>query len=132
MPARIQRRRTPGWCAPGGAVYVGHPTRWANPFAVCQITGQRWQVIDTGGRSRSLVEEPQVFHEADQGLARLAATRLFELHIGALGLYRYDDQTMTDLRRELGGRDLTCWCPVPEPGEPDWCHAAVVPEIANT
>jgi hypothetical protein len=31
---RIQRRRTKGWRMPEGAVYVGRPTRWGNPFAV--------------------------------------------------------------------------------------------------
>jgi hypothetical protein len=29
---RIQRRRTKGWRMPEGAVYVGRPTRWGNPF----------------------------------------------------------------------------------------------------
>ena len=28
--------------------------------------------------------------------------------------------------RELAGRDLACWCELPEPGEPDLCH---VPEL---
>jgi len=25
---------------------------------------------------------------------------------------------------ELAGKDLACPCPLPEPGEIDWCHAA--------
>ncbi|WBB81289.1 DUF4326 domain-containing protein [Micromonospora sp. WMMD882] len=29
---RIQRRRTAGWRMPEGAVYVGRPGRWGNPF----------------------------------------------------------------------------------------------------
>jgi hypothetical protein len=29
---RIQRRRTRGWRMPEGAIYVGRPTRWGNPF----------------------------------------------------------------------------------------------------
>ena len=32
-PRRIQRRRSKGWRMPDGAVYVGRPTRWGNPFA---------------------------------------------------------------------------------------------------
>ena len=32
MPKRIQRRRTKGWRMPAGAVYVGRPTQWGNPF----------------------------------------------------------------------------------------------------
>lgn len=32
---------------------------------------------------------------------------------------------------ELRGRNLACWCPLPEPGEPDCCHAATYLELAN-
>jgi hypothetical protein len=32
MPKRIQRKRTKGWRMPEGAVYVGRPTVWGNPF----------------------------------------------------------------------------------------------------
>ena len=31
-PLRIQRKRTKGWKMPEGAVYVGRPTMWGNPF----------------------------------------------------------------------------------------------------
>ena len=33
---------------------------------------------------------------------------------------------------ELAGKNLACWCPLPAPGEPDICHAAVLLELANT
>jgi hypothetical protein len=33
MPIRVQRKRIKGWKMPEGAVYVGRPTRWGNPFA---------------------------------------------------------------------------------------------------
>lgn len=32
MPKRIQRRRSKGWTMPEGAVYVGRPTKFGNPF----------------------------------------------------------------------------------------------------
>ncbi|MEV4242583.1 DUF4326 domain-containing protein [Streptosporangium canum] len=32
---------------------------------------------------------------------------------------------------QLDGKDLACWCPLPEPGEIDWCHARVLLKIAN-
>lgn len=35
------------------------------------------------------------------------------------------------IRDELRGKNLACWCPLPEPGEPDCCHAAALIEIAN-
>lgn len=34
MPQRIQCRRVKGWRMPAGAVYVGRPTRWGNPFRI--------------------------------------------------------------------------------------------------
>ena len=34
MPKRIQRKRTKGWKMPPGAVYVGRPTIWGNPWSV--------------------------------------------------------------------------------------------------
>lgn len=33
-PVRIQRQRTKGWRMPAGAVYVGRPSRWGNPWRV--------------------------------------------------------------------------------------------------
>jgi Domain of unknown function (DUF4326) len=35
------------------------------------------------------------------------------------------------IRRDLAGRDLACWCPLPAAGEPDLCHAAALLVIAN-
>jgi hypothetical protein len=32
---------------------------------------------------------------------------------------------------ELRGHNLACWCPLPKPGQPDHCHAAVLLEVAN-
>lgn len=34
VPKRIQRKRTKEWKMPEGAVYVGRPTKWGNPFPV--------------------------------------------------------------------------------------------------
>lgn len=34
MVTRVQRRRTKGWRMPPGAVYVGRPTVWGNPYRV--------------------------------------------------------------------------------------------------
>lgn len=35
-PKRIQRKRAKGWRMPEGAVYVGRPTKWGNPFALVE------------------------------------------------------------------------------------------------
>jgi Domain of unknown function (DUF4326) len=31
----------------------------------------------------------------------------------------------------LEGKNLAYWCPLPEPGEPDICHAAVLLDIVQ-
>lgn len=50
MPVRIQRRRAPGWRMPEGAIYVGRPSRWGNPFWVGK--GMR----DAQGRATEALE----------------------------------------------------------------------------
>ena len=49
MPIRIQRKRTKGWRMPDGAVYVGRPTQWGNPFAVDATNGPGDAVRDFRG-----------------------------------------------------------------------------------
>lgn len=58
MPERIQRRRTVGWRMPKGAVYVGRPTRWGNPYAVAPDAPEivlhddgRWWTVRSDARS---------------------------------------------------------------------------------
>ena len=36
MPDRVQRQRVKGWRMPEGAVYVGRPTKWGNPYTVSE------------------------------------------------------------------------------------------------
>jgi hypothetical protein len=59
------------------------------------------------------------------GCSRADAVAQFEHALasgdGALGF------TIADVRYELAGKDLACWCP---PGEP--CHADVLLRVANT
>lgn len=53
----------------------------------------------------------------------------------ALALYErdlYEDTVLLEwARTELAGRDLACWCRLPEPGDPDLCHAAILLLAAN-
>lgn len=127
-PRRIQRRRTPGWRLPHNARIVDRTTRWGNPFTV-RKNGTKWQVIDINDRFASLREQP--WYSTDAWGARVFAASLYALHTGPLGLYEFSDETLAEIRRVLGGRDLACWCPLPEPGDTDHCHAAVLLRIAN-
>lgn len=45
QPKRIQRRRVKGWKMPEGAVYVGRPTKWGNPYHADLFSGDRERVV---------------------------------------------------------------------------------------
>lgn len=46
MPIRVQRKRTRGWVTPFGAIYVGRPTMWGNPYETAHEY-RRWLEGDT-------------------------------------------------------------------------------------
>ncbi len=101
-PKRIQRKRTKGWKMPAGAVYVGRPTQWGNPFKVhAAIVGTTF------------------------GLTREQAVAQYRHEIvrrngGVVGFNRWWAS------KHLRGKDLACWCRLDQP-----CHADVLLEIAN-
>lgn len=124
MPTRIQRRRTRGWRAPAGAVYVGRGTRWGNPWAVTLDRIRGWRVHPADDAS---VLSPAIvgWWESRQRAHEVAVARFREHATRTIGY-------AVEARVHLAGRDLMCWCPLPAPGEPDHCHAAVLLELANT
>lgn len=105
MPKRIQRKRTKGWRMPEGAVYVGRPSSWGNPFQVGEPF--RYFSLTHGWRVGVI------------GSVKHAAT---EFRIYLAGRIDMHEQ----VRRELGGKDLACWCP-PEQA----CHADALLDLAN-
>lgn len=130
MPKRIQQRRSSGWRMPANARSVARPSKYGNSFVVEQLPwdrqlGRQWRVTDVAGIAEG-VDEPNVF--ATQLEARAFAVDLYELHTGPMGSYELD---MDEVIRDLKGKDLACWCPLPKPGEIDWCHAAVLLRISN-
>lgn len=110
---------------PEGAVYVGRPSLWGNP----------WTVRDASSLYR--VPEPE---RAAWAVARYRR----ELEHWALfsdwGFYVSEErwrqvrdefrdrgfQNMRDAAVVLAGLDLACWCPLDQP-----CHADVLLELAN-
>ena len=120
QPARIQRRRTKGWRKPEGAVYVGRPTRFGNPFRVTLDPDTKgWHVVARNGFSVGTFPSDLE--------ARRYATDAFRVWI----TQPEQEETLRLFRALLHGRDLTCWCPLPEPGQPDHCHASVLIALAN-
>lgn len=154
MPERIQLSRRKGWRLPPGAVSVARPTKWGNPFGYMKDTGlarvpaalsdAEWEYegrISAAG-ARHDYHHPDgritVCHvrymtraEVVQCYRWLLLRELPEAMRMTLGGWRLPF-TVEDARRELAGRSLACWCPLPVPGEPDHCHAAVLLEVANS
>ncbi len=112
-PKRIQRKRTKGWRMPKGAVYVGRPSKWGNPYVVGLALWSPRVHVDTAVRDAQ--------HAVDLYRRWLvgAVTRTDQGPVTSAFL------TMGD-PRDLAGRDLVCWCPLDQP-----CHADVLLTIAN-
>lgn len=90
---RIQRSRARGWRMPEGAVYVGRPSRWGNPWRLGSLNiahqpdGSAWTAEDVTRWYRQLIQAE------------------FDL----------DPSLLAPLR----GRDLVCWCPLSAPCHAD-------------
>lgn len=114
QPRRIQRSRAKGWQMPDGAVYVGRPTRWGNPFQVgAPITDDAMAGIILDGLAPAI--RRGVVEDAEH------AVLLYNIHIRL-----HVPFTRTDVVAELAGRDLVCWC---KPDRP--CHADLLLRMAN-
>jgi len=116
MPKRLQRRRTKGWRAPAGATYVGRGSIWGNPYTVTQH-GRHHTVTDS--RTNGVI-----YSSRDAADSRRVAVAWYRAWIDG------QPDLLALARRQLAGRDLLCWCPLPADGEPDHCHASVLLEIA--
>lgn len=149
MPARVQRKRTKGWRMPEGAVYVGRPTKWGNPFP---LDGDwiTWAAVglgysgDTEGRRAACValyaswltgSDPRgpLAGDKDGGDLEFSnghrvsmAEHARGIALAATSLYEPPTLQPRPDATELRGKDLACFCPVGVP-----CHADVLLEIAN-
>lgn len=121
-PARVQRRRTAGWRMPEGAVYVGRPSKWGNPFSEMQI----------GGAYPSLTAD-QVHVMAVRQFEDLVRANRPIVHneriVGGRGdreIVTYTYPARDEIVADLAGKDLACWCDLGE-----MCHADVLLRVAN-
>jgi hypothetical protein len=112
-PQRIQLRRTKGWRKPEGAIVVSRPSKWGNPWTAAECSNYAESGRDLAASFfRSAMADRQ--WDIDRGLDPA------EHEI--LGFY----PPLDEIRAELAGHDLACWCPLDQP-----CHADVLLEIAN-
>jgi hypothetical protein len=107
-PVRLQLRRTKGFklISPNGLpiVKVDRSTKWGNPFVV--------------GRDNPMLPGRKIEN-------RRHAWSFY------LGMAPQNVRLVEAARAELQGKNLACWCPLPEAYEHDCCHAAVLLKIAN-
>lgn len=102
-PHRVQLSRAKGWKMPENTVRVARPSLWGNPFVVGQIDhATREQIVD---RAHAV---------------RLFEQRWFNNGADPMGVM------LEEVRRDLRGRNLACWCPLDQP-----CHADVLLRLAN-
>lgn len=111
-PQRIQLSRAKGWKMPENTVKVDRTTKWGNPFVkhgdgVAMEQGMAvylFRNLITKQRAWLPVPKPWPKGKIPAG----------------------PPTTVDDVRNELRGKNLACWC---KPGTP--CHADVLLELAN-
>lgn len=144
-PFRVRRMRTKGWRMPDNTVYVGRPTIFGNPYRfrtymglarVPAIDGSPWEWENriSGPDTRHDCHHPDgtiTIHNI-RYMTRAETVETFRTALLTpkpwLRLWHRGrgPVTVDDVRRELAGKNLACWCPLTEP-----CHADVLLEVAN-
>ena len=143
MSERIQRKRTKGWRMPEGAVYVGRGSKWGNPFVLNDRSGlAREPAVDHPdkpweyeGRITAAGMQHAYFHPDGRVIpcrirymTREEVVLCYRAYVtgGAWPCDWRRSSQVEQIRAELRGKDLACWCPLDQP-----CHADVLLEIAN-
>jgi len=149
MPERIQLSRQKGWRKPPGAILVSRPSKWGNPFGFRQYSGLARVPAALGDGDweyEGRISADGMRHDYHHSDGHVTVCRVRYMTRGeivetyrraltgdytpamqsAAGGGRFLRVTAGDVRRELAGCDLACWCPLSEP-----CHADVLLGIAN-
>ena len=95
-PIRIQRKRTKGWRMPENTISVTRPGRWGNPFI-------------------------------GEGCVEKLADMLYDLNSRQSTDKEFlHMKRIRDTHKDLGGKNLACWCALDSP-----CHADVLLKFLN-
>jgi len=120
-PKRVQRSRNTPWREHNPhAVIVDRTSKWGNPFQVVEVE-HKYALVDFRGVTLAIYER-----KLD---AQAMAVDMFRAHL-TTGYANQQRQALgyskNDVRKELSGHDLVCWCAIDEP-----CHADVLIDVAN-
>lgn len=103
------------------AINCARPSKWGNPFTKEAVIN--WHLGDYMGDRLAIWREE--------------ATEIFRVWISGRESAEYWKHPSYGVKlcdwdcSPLRGHNLACWCPLPELGQPDHCHAAVLLEVAN-
>lgn len=134
MPERVQRQRLAGQPGiPDGAVYVGRPSKWGNPIRISPMKTERGVLMYRVHGSPMDRNGGPAFVGMDT--ARHFAAKHFEWDL-LNGRFGDAYPSLEQIRDELRGHDLACWCPprrVLRSGSLGGytCHGDVLIDLAN-
>lgn len=114
-PVRVQRQRAKGWRMPPNTVSVTRPGPYGNPFVIGEPAPRCYARFHRG-----------IVQDAGQSVTLFRRALAYEMSRPTAA-----GERVVDLVAALHGKNLACWCPLPAPGEPDCCHAAVLLDLAN-
>lgn len=121
MPERIQMTRQNPWRYKyPDAVIVARPSKWGNPISLSDV-GAAYPSVDDRGIAQMVVHDFRAL--AQRGRIYLPNWRFLG---GERGPVEWTYPPIEEIRAELVGRDLACWCGLDMP-----CHADVLLELAN-
>ena len=106
-PRRIQRKRTKGWVMPANTVYIGRPTKYANPHKLADFL----HIFDKKD-------------EVELDVAKAWVMRGFGEHL--TWMQDFEPEKYKTILSELRGKNVCCWC-----GLGDECEGDVWLELAN-
>lgn len=119
-PYRVQLSRRKGWRKPDNTVVVARPSKFGNPITMLDV-GSQYPSLDDRGVATIVVRDFEVL--AKQGTLYVPNWRRFG---GERGPIRWNYPSLDEIRTELAGKNLACWCDLDMP-----CHAAVLLTLAN-
>lgn len=106
--------------ATGDIVYVGQDSKWECPITFSDV-GAQYPSLDIAQVGNLINQDFRVL--ARNGRLSFPNWRFLG---GRRGPVAWTYPSVDEIRAELAGKDLSCWCPIDEP-----CHADVLLEIAN-
>lgn len=120
MPDRVQLSRVKGWRMPPNTVKVDRSTKWGNPF-----------VVHHPGSPMEKAMTPEVAVATFRGLLQKEGAWSPIPLPWPKGKIPAQWTTLEDVRRELRGKNLACWCGIISSDGYVPCHADVLLSISN-